>query len=375
MTNKRLLCFGLGFLLIIGSACKYKNIRVLPPQTDNLSAILTDTVRQHIIIDTVKLEKLDDAITLTGRVEVDQDNLVKVYPIVGGLVKDLFVQLGDYVHKGQTLATIYSGEIADIQDQLANNKAILKNVEKNLQVTRQLYAANLATDRDVASAEADFNKAQADLNKVIQMNKIFRSENNAEESIVAPISGFIIEKNILKGMEYSLSASSLTDLFSIADIEDVWVMGNVFEVDIAKMHVNDPVDIHVLAYPKKVFKGHIDKIFNILDPDSRVMKVRVKIENEELLLKPEMFASLVVHYQDLDANYVLPAIPSKAIIFDKNKNYVIRYIDSNHVEPIEVEVYKDDNTIAFIKSGLKPGDKVVSKFNQLIFNAFKYLGQ
>src|SRR4051794_22712625 len=81
---------------------------------------LTDTLRRKTVIDTVKLETVKNIMSLSGKIEANEDKWVKVYPVVGGIVDEMKVQLGDYVRKGQTLAIIRSGEIADYQNQLTS---------------------------------------------------------------------------------------------------------------------------------------------------------------------------------------------------------------------------------------------------------------
>ncbi|HET7001497.1 MAG TPA: efflux RND transporter periplasmic adaptor subunit, partial [Puia sp.] len=104
-----------------------------------------------------------------------------------------------------------------------------------------------------------------------------------------------------------------------------------------------------------------------LDPQSRVMKVRVKIQNKDNLLKPEMFAQIIIRYNDNTTR--MPAIPSEAIIFDKNKNYVMVYKDSCNIETREIEIYEVAGKITYIKSGLQLGEKVISKYQLLVYDA------
>ena len=155
--------------------------------------------------------------------------------------------------------------------------------------------------------------------------------------------------------------------FTIANLEEVWVMANVFESDIAKIKTGYDADIKVIAYNDRVFTGKVDRIFSMLDPQSRVMKVRIKIPNKNNLLKPEMFAQINIKYDDGDLQ--VPMIPAHAIIFDKNKNFVMVYKNKCDIETREIEVQETIGDNAYIKSGLRPGERIISKYQLLVYDA------
>ncbi|HLA59867.1 MAG TPA: efflux RND transporter periplasmic adaptor subunit [Puia sp.] len=326
---------------------------------------LTDTLQKNAVIDTVKLQIVKNIIALSGKIEANEDKWVKVYPVVGGIVDEMKVQLGDYVTRGQTLAVIRSGEIADYQNQLTSAQSSVRNAEKSLNTSRELFTSGLATERDTMNARTDLDKASSDLKKMEQTTSIYGVKSNAIQVITAPISGYVIEKNVTDKMQYKPDAAQ--PFFVIANLEEVWVMASVFETDIAKIKTGYDAEVNVIAYKDKTFTGKVDRIFSILDPQSRVMKVRVKIQNKDNLLKPEMFAQITIRYNDNTTS--MPAIPSEAIIFDKNKNYVMVYKDSCNIETREIEIYEVAGKTTYIKSGLQLGEKVISKYQLLVYDA------
>ncbi|HZZ76718.1 MAG TPA: efflux RND transporter periplasmic adaptor subunit [Puia sp.] len=326
---------------------------------------LTDTLREKAVIDTVKLQTVKNILSLSGKIEANEDKWVKVYPVVGGIVDEMKVQLGDYVTKGQTLAIIRSGEIADYQNQLTYARSSVRNAEKSMNASRELFKSGLATERDTMNARTDLDKASADLMKMDQTTSIYGVKSNAVQIITAPISGYVIEKNVTDKMQYKPDAAQ--PFFVIANLEEVWVMASVFETDIAKIKTGYDAEVNVIAYKDKTFTGKVDRIFSILDPQSRVMKVRIKIQNNDNLLKPEMFAQITIRYNDNTTR--MPAIPSEAVIFDKNKNFVIVYKDTCQVETREIEIYELAGKTTYIKSGLQPGEKVISKYQLLVYDA------
>jgi membrane fusion protein, heavy metal efflux system len=357
----RNLCLALTGIFLAFGGCKSK-----PAERDDKSPFcLTDTLQRRVVIDTVKMQVVKKAIELSGKIEANEDKWIKVFPVVSGEVEEMKVQLGDYVTQGQTLAVIKSGELADYQSQLSYARSSVKNANKTLTTARDLYKSGLNTEKDVLNAETDLEKAEADLKKMEQTNSLYGDNKTAQQVIRAPVSGYIIEKNVTDKMMYK--ADGAQPFFIIANLEEVWVMANVFETDISKIKTGYDAEVNVIAYKDKTFTGKVDRIFSMLDPQSRVMKVRVKVPNKNNLLKPEMFAQILIKYNDNSGE--LPAIPSKAVIFDKNRNFVMVYNDKCNIETREIEIYEVSGSTTYIKSGLKAGEKIISKFQLLVYDA------
>ena len=346
---------------IIYMSCKEK----VEESQQDAKFCLSDTLKQKVTIDTVKNEVVKNIISLSGKIEANEDKWIKVFPVVGGVVEQMKVELGDYVNKGQVLAIVRSSEIADYQGQLISANSTVKIAEKSLASAKDMFASGLATEKDVTLAETDLEKAKADLKKMQQTNAIYGSKDESTQVITAPMSGYIIEKNVTDKMQFKVDGS--LPFFIIGNMEEVWVMANVFETDIAQIKTGYDADVRVIAYKDKIFTGKIDRIFSMLDPQSRVMKVRIKISNKDNLLKPEMFAQINIKYDD--GSVQMPAIPAQAIIFDKNKSFVMIYKDDCHIETREVEVMETIGNTAYIKSGLQPGEKLISKYQLLVYDA------
>lgn len=326
---------------------------------------LTDTLEKKISLATVQSDTVKNEISLSGKIQANEDKWIKVFPVVGGIVESLKVGLGDYVTKGQVLAVIRSSEIADYQSQLSSAEASVKMAEKSLSANKEMFSAGLATEKDVVAAETELEKARADLKRIRETNAIYGAKGNALQTITAPVSGFIIEKNVTDQMQFR--ADGAQPFFIISNLDEVWVMANVFESDIPKIQLGYDADVSVIAYKDKVFKGKVDRIFSMLDPQSRVMKVRIRIPNSGYMLKPEMFAQINIQYTEGTA--YMPAIPAAAVIFDKNKNFVMLYKDKCNIETREVELYKTIGRTTYIKSGLTDGEKVITQYQLLVYDA------
>lgn len=325
---------------------------------------ISDTLSTMLQIDQAQLKPVQNKLQLSGKVSFDEQKVFKVFPLVGGFVQEVKVELGDYVHKGQVLAVLKSGEVAGYEEQLTSSQSALRLAQKNLDVASDMYKAGLVSEKDFLAAQQEKKNAEASLKRMKEIFNIYSIGKNSDYIVKAPASGFIVEKKINTDMQ--VRPDNTDNIFTISSMNEIWVMANVYESDIAKVKEGYQAEVTTLSYPDKVFKGKIDKIFNVLDPQTRVMKVRVKLENPGYELKPEMFANVKVMYPE---NRELVAVPAKSVIFDRSNNYVMVYRKRCDVDTRKVEVYQTVGDVAYLKDGLKDGEKVISKYQLLVYDA------
>ena len=349
----------LAAVLTLAGCAKKEEQQVEKPTAFRLS----DTMMQQIVLDTVRLRSVQDELVLTGQIATDGDKTVKIYPLVGGVVEQLHVELGDKVTQGQVLAVIKSSEIADLQNQTTSSSSDLDIARKNLAVAEDMYKAGLNSERDVVLARAEVTKARGTVGKNVKQLSVYGISKDGMYTLKAPISGFITEKNATEHEQFN--NDNVQNLFTVSNLNDVWIMANVFESDISKVKLGYSADVTTLSYPDKHFRGKIDKVFNVLDPDSKVMKVRVRLDNPGYLLKPEMYAQ--VRVENTESAKML-AVNAKAVVFDKDRNFVMVFRDRSHVETRPVVISKTVGDYSYISSGLKPGDVVIAKDQLLVYD-------
>jgi cobalt-zinc-cadmium efflux system membrane fusion protein len=182
-------------------------------------------------------------------------------------------------------------------------------------------------------------------------------------TITAPISGFITDKNVTENMQYTTASAG--NFFTIADLDQVWVLANVFEADIANVKLGYQADITTLSYPDKHFIGVVDKVFNVLDPDSKALKVRIKLANPGYLLKPEMYAQVRILNTEKQKEL---SVPANAVVFDKDQNFVLVYKSKTEVDTRPVKVTKTVGDISYVTGNLKPGEAIISKNQLLVYD-------
>ncbi|HVM88329.1 MAG TPA: efflux RND transporter periplasmic adaptor subunit [Puia sp.] len=326
--------------------------------------IIPDSILKTINIDTVQKCQLVDAVTLTGQVDFNQDKVSKIYPMISGNIQGIKVVLGDYVQQGQVLGEISSSEMAGYSNDLVNAETNLDVAKKNLDKTKDMLKSGLASVTDSLSAEAAYLQAKSELNRINKVLKINGGNTQGEFLVKAPISGFIVEKNVNNNM--TIRADNNNNMFTISDLKNVWVWANVYESNITAIKMGDNVNVSTLSYPGKIFKGKVDKIMNVLDPANKVMKVRVSLDNSGYLLKPQMFASVTVTNPE---NRQSLCISSKALIFDHSQYFVLIYNSKDDVRITPVQIISTNGDRTYIASGLNEGDKIISSQAILIYDA------
>lgn len=326
---------------------------------------VTDSLLNSLLIDTVKEASALSEINLTGSIAPDESKMVKIFPMVSGVAQDVHVQLGDVVSKGQTLAIMKSAEMAAFTKDYIASEADVRSTKRAFESTQDLYKSGLASQKDFEQAQSDYQKALAESKRagaVININK-----SNAKGYLIkSPISGFVIEKNLADNTQ--VRADNSQNLFAIADLSDVYVLINIYESDISNVQLGDLVKITTLSYPDKVFAGKIDKIYDMLDPDNKVIKARVKIANPGNKLKPGMFANVIIKARSGEN---LPMINTRTLIFDNDKNYVLVVDGKAHVRIQQVDIAKRVEDRAYIRSGVKAGDRVIASRQVYLFESLK----
>jgi cobalt-zinc-cadmium efflux system membrane fusion protein len=359
--KKQFIYIGLGLIGL--TACQNEKTGTM----ETKQVCISDSLAKMIKIDTAKSTPMKDELALSGEVSFDENKVVKVFPNTSGQVVDVKVSLGDRVAKGQTLAVIRSADVAGSYTDLSATKSDLSISKRQLEQAEYLYKSGISSERDYTEAKENYNKALASNNKIREQIAINGGGNtSASGSLVikAPRSGYIVEKNISAGN--FIRPDNNSSLFTISDMKDVWIWANVFESDIAKVKKGYDAKITTLAYPDKAFSGKIDEISSVLDPDNKVMKVRIALNNKDMLLKPQMFTNVVVTNKDMQSSI---AIPASSVLFDNSKYFVVVYNSKCNMQVRPVTMIKSVDDITYISSGLKAGEKVISKNQLLLYNA------
>jgi len=357
------------YILILAVGIESCTSQSQPAVTEKNEVCVSDSLSKLIQIDSAYTGNINDELKLSGEISFDDNKVVRVFPFSSGQVIQVNVSLGDKVVKGQTLAVIKSADVAGNYADLSTAGTDVTIAKKQMDNAESLYKSGIASEKEYIEAKENYNKAVVAANKVKEQIAINGGGNTSANGIYvikAPMSGYVVEKKMTQGS--FIRNDNNDNLFTIGDIKDVWVWANVYESDIAKVREGYTAKVTTLAYPDSIFTGVVDKVNQILDPVTKVMKIRIRLPNPHMQLKPEMFANIFIENKE---GIRCTIIPTTAIISDNGKNFVIIYHDRCHLELKEITVTKTSNDKAYIKSGLQPSDKVISQNQILLYRALK----
>lgn len=327
--------------------------------------VLSDTMSKMIAIDSVSSCYINDEITLNGEISFNENSVNKVFPRSSGQVVECKVTLGDKVQAGQVLAILKSADVAGNYADLSSANSDIIITKRQLDNTEALYKNGISSEKEYTEAKQNYEKAlsaKGKIQSIININGGSGSNAGGTYNLISPISGYIVEKKVNTGN--FIRADMGDNLFTISDLKNVWVNANVFEADIPKVKEGFAVQVTTLTYPDKIIPGKIDKMSQVLDPTNKTLRVRIKLENPDLLLRPEMFARVIVTNKE---NLKAICIPTKALISLNGKSYVVTYKSKSEMKIAEVNILKNGDNRTYLIDGVVPGEKIITQNQLLIF--------
>ncbi len=323
--------------------------------------------KSHVVaLSTAKMRTVDDELVLNGTVTCDESLLRKIFVPCTGKVTHLRVEIGDRVSAGQLLAVVHSEEAADYRKGLNEADAEIRLAQRDYRMQSDMHQSGMASDKDVAAARERVLVAKAERQRLQEVASINGYGRRSDAVLTSPISGYVIDKRIYND-SYVSDQTNDDPAIEIADLKRVWIIADVYESDIAKVHPQAAVRVTTMAYPGEVFLGRVDKVYSVLDSESKTMKVRICLDNPRGFLKPGMFASVQVRLSVSGRS--LCAVPSSAVIFENGHDYVMVKQNPHEFRRREVKVVHTAGGYSYLAAGLLPDEKVVSKNALLYFNS------
>jgi len=315
----------------------------------------------------VETRDLPTFLNANGSVTPDVNRTIHVTSQGSGRVVELKVRLGDFVNKGQELLSIHSADLTGAFSDYQKAAADERLAKRGLDRAQLLYSHGALAEKDLQQADDTEEKALVDVHNAEQHVRLLGGDPAHPGSVIelrAPITGTIVEQNI-SGFEGIKSLDNSPNLFTIADLTQVWVVCDVYENDLDEAHLGDSAEIRLNAYPDKIFRGKVVDVSRVLDPNTRSAKVRIVLPNADGSLRPGMFAVATFRSRTLQSRLVIPAT---AVMRLQDKDWVFRKDGARSFRRIEVHTLGDnpDGTHQ-IQSDLKPGEEIVA--NALEFSS------
>jgi cobalt-zinc-cadmium efflux system membrane fusion protein len=325
----------------------------------------------EIKTDTVDTRSLKITLQAPGKVQANENHLAHVGSRIPGRVVEVLVNLGDYVNYGQTLAGIDSTELGTAQSDYLQTKAKLVVADQAYERAKKLLQGKVISTGEYQRREGEYLTAKAEAQSaedhlhLLGMDDESITQLGGEHSIrsqvkiKAPFAGTIIERHMTVGEVIDPS----TKLFAIADLTRLWVIADIPEKDLPLVKKGQPVEVSVSAYPAEVFKGKITYLSDLIDPATRTAGVRTEVENPKGMLKPEMFANvLIVTGIKQDAL----TIPASALQTDGEKKIVFIAKDPTTFQRREISLGAKADGYYQVMEGLNKGEKIVTEGSFLL---------
>ena len=303
-----------------------------------------------------------------GKIAANADHATPVFSPYSGRITRVIAGLGDTVKAGAPLATLEASEFVQAQNDLATAASQLKLARITETRKHALYDAKGGSLQDWQAAQTDLTAAETALSAVRNRlsilgkspTEIAALEKNQTISPVAtlsaPIAGVVVDRQVGPG-QYVQSGGA-TPQFTIADISSVWLLANVRETDAARVKLGQSVEVHVPAYPERVFKARLTYVSAVVDPVTHRLPVRAEIGNRDGALKPEMFANFRILTSEASES---PAVPQSAVLYEGAAAHVWVVAGDGLLSLRSIRTGRSNDGLIEVLEGLKPGENVVTK--------------
>jgi membrane fusion protein, heavy metal efflux system len=295
----------------------------------------------------------------TGTVSPDISRNVPVISVAAGRVVEVNARLGDTVTKGQVLLRVQSADVSAAFSDY--RKAVADEKLAGIQFDRAklLYDKGAISLNDYQTAEDVENKAQVDVENTRERLHVLGGNIDHPASIVeirAPASGVITDQQVTNAA--GVAGLGSPNPFTISDLSNVWILCDVYENDLANVHVGETAEIRLVAYPDKVFTGRISNVGPVLDPTIRTVKVRIEVRNPGLM-RLGMFVTARFHGQKKETH---AAVPGSAILHLHDRDWVYVWSGDKKFRRTEVVAGRmiPGGNMQEVMSGIKPGQSVAS---------------
>jgi membrane fusion protein, heavy metal efflux system len=301
---------------------------------------------------------------VTGTVNPDISRTVPVISLAAGRVVEIRARLGDTVKKGDVLLRVQSADIAGAFSDYRKAQADEQLARTQLERAELLYAKGAISLNELQVARDAAAKAKVDVETTAEKLRVLGNPTLDRPTgivdIRAPISGVITDQQVTNAAGVQGLASP--NPFTVADLSYVWILCDVYENDLASVHLGEKAEIRLNAYPDQVFSGVISNVGPLLDPNIRTAKVRIEVRNPGLM-RPGMFATATFHGRKTETH---AAVPAAAIVHLHDRDWVYMPVKGNEFRRVEVvagEMLPDN--MQEVLSGIAPGQ-------QLIANALQF---
>jgi cobalt-zinc-cadmium efflux system membrane fusion protein len=313
-------------------------------------------------------------VKVTGRLIWDEGRSARLYPAYAGKVTAILAKPGDQVKAGQALALLASPDFGQAQSDASRSAADFALAGKNLERARALHEQGVISRKDLEVSEAEHRKADAELRRTSHRLKLYGGGGNVDQrfALTSPVAGTVVERNINPGQELrpDLISANVPAMFVVTDPTHLWFQLDVHEKDLPHVRKGMTIALHAASDPLASFPGVVESVADSVDPVTRMIKIRGRVDNPDRKLKAEMFVVGAISHQVNDAVQV----PADAVFLKGDKHYVFVAGDGRFTRK-QVTVGQAQDGSIVILAGLREGEAIVASggllLQQLLAGAVK----
>lgn len=321
--------------------------------TDGSVRLTANQIRQFgVTFGTADVRTLEDKIRTTGIVNFDETRIVQVSPKFGGFAERLHVDFtGQPVRRGQPLLEIYSPELVAAQEEMLIARRLERAMNETVIPGVPAGSSNLLAAATRRLRLWDITEAQ--IEQILRTGEVQRSL-----VLVAPASGVVLEKNVVRGQ----AVQSGQSLYTIADLTRVWVEVELREHEAGRVREGSVATLEFGAFPGRSVTGHVDYVYPTLQEASRTIKARIALENPDGRIKPGMFATVLFSSSGASAL----GVPAAAVVRTGERSMVFVDMGGGRLMPHEIVTGRVGDAFVEVLSGVEPGQRVVTSAQFLL---------
>lgn len=355
-------------VLLLASCGQHEEPTTSNAATPRPAPVLSAAGQARIETAVVATSQGNPVVTLAGKVAYGEDRYSRISSPLQGRVLEVRAKLGDRVKAGDVLLIIDSPDITSAYSDFIKEASDMDFATRAYELAKDLYENKAIPLKDYKQAENDLVKAKAEFRRAKERLLSLRvpagelDKPLAEQKITArfemksPLTGTVVERTVTPGSIVGGDQSQV--LFTVADLDNLQVVADVYERDLDLVHVGQVASVTVEAYPNASFPGAIAAVGDVVDPNTRTIKVRAWVTNVDHKLKPEMFARLHIQVGDADA---FLTVPKEAVLEADGKHFVyVVEADGKYVKR-EVKIATASGDQVRVVDGLKSGERIITK--------------
>ena len=310
-------------------------------------------------------------VELPARLVWNEDRTQRIFAPLAGRVSAIHADLGKAVRKGEVLLGLQSPEFGAAQADAAKADADLRLADKALARQQELFEAGIVARKDLEQAQADAVRAKAEAQRAQARVAMYASHTmvNQQLGLVSDLTGVVVEKNVNPGQEVRPEHFGPTSLalFVISDPSSLWVQIDAQGVDLPILRPGASFELSISTLPDRKFRGRVMASADVIDPNTRTVKVRGVVNNPDRLLKAEMLGTARIS-RTMGSGL---SVPASAVLLRGTQHYVFVRTGPDTFEPREVTLSHESNRLSVISSGLVVGEQVVSENALLLAREFR----